>query len=82
MHGQTVLLKNGHVNEKCVALILLALCSNGTQIDFLGLDENYHFDLQQMTNMGVIKTIKQVSPCFHHTHIPCPKNDKKIESSL
>lgn len=64
MHGQTVLLKNGHVNEKCVALILLALCSNGTQIDFLGLDENYHFDLQQMTNMGVIKTIKQVSPCF------------------
>ncbi|XP_030261454.1 DBH-like monooxygenase protein 2 homolog [Sparus aurata] len=33
--------------------------SNGTQIDFLGLDENYHFDLQQMTNMGVIKTIKQ-----------------------
>ncbi|XP_073349527.1 DBH-like monooxygenase protein 2 homolog [Pagrus major] len=32
---------------------------NGTQIDFLGLDENYDFDLQQLTNMGVIKTIKQ-----------------------
>lgn len=82
LHGQTVLLKNCHVNVKCVALILLALCRNGTQIDFLGLDENYDFDLQQITNMGVIKTIKQVSPCFHYTHIPCPKKWWNIESAL
>ncbi|XP_070781695.1 DBH-like monooxygenase protein 2 homolog [Enoplosus armatus] len=32
---------------------------NGKQIDFLGLDENYNFEMQQMTNLGNIKTIKQ-----------------------
>ncbi|KAM9353609.1 DBH-like monooxygenase protein 2 homolog [Symphorus nematophorus] len=32
---------------------------NGEQIDFLALDENYNFDLQQIINLGNIKTIKQ-----------------------
>ncbi|KAK2856247.1 hypothetical protein Q5P01_004982 [Channa striata] len=32
---------------------------NGQQIDFLGLDENYNFELQQIVSLGNIKTIKQ-----------------------
>ncbi|XP_076612797.1 DBH-like monooxygenase protein 2 homolog [Chaetodon auriga] len=32
---------------------------NGTQIDFLSLDENYDFEIQQIINLGNIKTIKQ-----------------------
>lgn len=59
----------------------LDLCSNGTQVDFMGLEENYNFDLQQITNLGVIKTIKQVSPRFLHTHVSCPKNEN-VESAL
>ncbi|XP_035534420.1 DBH-like monooxygenase protein 2 homolog [Morone saxatilis] len=31
---------------------------NGKQIDFLGLDENYNFELQQSYSLGNIKTIK------------------------
>ncbi|XP_044024444.1 DBH-like monooxygenase protein 2 homolog isoform X2 [Siniperca chuatsi] len=32
---------------------------NGKQIDFVGLDENYNFEMQQIINLGNIKTIKQ-----------------------
>uniref|UniRef100_A0A3Q1I9J3 DOMON domain-containing protein n=1 Tax=Anabas testudineus TaxID=64144 RepID=A0A3Q1I9J3_ANATE len=32
---------------------------NGKQIDFLGLDENYNFELQQVTSLGNVKTVKQ-----------------------
>ncbi|KAM9703441.1 DBH-like monooxygenase protein 2 homolog isoform 2-T2 [Menidia menidia] len=32
---------------------------NGKQIDFLGVDENYNFDIQQIVNLGGIKTIKK-----------------------
>ncbi|XP_028998061.1 DBH-like monooxygenase protein 2 homolog [Betta splendens] len=32
---------------------------DGKQIDFLGLDENYDFDLQQVTHLGKVKTVKQ-----------------------
>ncbi|XP_045916784.1 DBH-like monooxygenase protein 2 homolog [Micropterus dolomieu] len=31
---------------------------NGRQIGFLGVDENYNFEMQQMINLGNIKTIK------------------------
>ncbi|XP_056150518.1 DBH-like monooxygenase protein 2 homolog [Lampris incognitus] len=32
---------------------------NGTQIDFMSLDENYNFEMQQITALGSIKTLKQ-----------------------
>ncbi|XP_032398273.1 DBH-like monooxygenase protein 2 homolog [Etheostoma spectabile] len=32
---------------------------NGEQIDFLGLDENFNFEFQQVISLGNIKTIKQ-----------------------
>ncbi|XP_041814122.1 DBH-like monooxygenase protein 2 homolog isoform X2 [Chelmon rostratus] len=32
---------------------------SGKQIDFLGLDENYDFEIQQIINLGNIKTIQQ-----------------------
>lgn len=34
---------------------------NGKQIDFLALDENYNFEMQQFVSLGSIKTIKQVN---------------------
>ncbi|KAM3860959.1 DBH-like monooxygenase protein 2 homolog [Diretmus argenteus] len=34
------------------------LFRHGKQIDFLGLEENYNFEMQQITNMGKIKIIK------------------------
>uniref|UniRef100_A0A668A0Y1 Monooxygenase, DBH-like 1, like n=1 Tax=Myripristis murdjan TaxID=586833 RepID=A0A668A0Y1_9TELE len=44
---------------------------NGTQIDFLALNENYNFEMQQITNLGNIKTIKQgdniVVECTYNT---------------
>ncbi|XP_029620994.1 DBH-like monooxygenase protein 2 homolog [Salmo trutta] len=44
---------------------------NGEQIDFLGLDENFNFDMQQATNLGNIKTIKPgdeiVVECTYNT---------------
>ncbi|XP_023125529.2 DBH-like monooxygenase protein 2 homolog [Amphiprion ocellaris] len=43
----------------------------GKQIDFLGLDENYNFELQQTVNLGNIKTIKPgdeiVVECTYNT---------------
>ena len=44
-----------------LCLIIVDFCRNGKQIDFLGLDENYNFDMQQIVNLGSIKTIKKVS---------------------
>ena len=45
----------------------LTLCRNGTQIDFLAVDEN--FVMQGFINLETIKTIKSVSihvlPVFH-----------------
>ncbi|XP_024146154.1 DBH-like monooxygenase protein 2 homolog [Oryzias melastigma] len=32
---------------------------NGKQIDFLGLDENYNFEMQQTVTLGSIKTVMQ-----------------------
>lgn len=55
-----------------VNIVLLLLCRNGKQIDFLGLNENYNFEMQQIINLGNIKTIKQVSPHYLHGHILCP----------
>uniref|UniRef100_A0A3B4FNQ8 Monooxygenase DBH like 1 n=1 Tax=Pundamilia nyererei TaxID=303518 RepID=A0A3B4FNQ8_9CICH len=44
---------------------------NERQIDFLGIDENYNFDLQQAVSLGSIKTIKQgdeiVVECTYNT---------------
>ncbi|XP_041716334.1 DBH-like monooxygenase protein 2 homolog isoform X1 [Coregonus clupeaformis] len=44
---------------------------NGEQIDFLGLDENFNFEMQQATNLGNIKTIKPgdeiVVECTYNT---------------
>ncbi|XP_039454592.1 DBH-like monooxygenase protein 2 homolog isoform X2 [Oreochromis aureus] len=44
---------------------------NERQIDFLGIDENYNFDLQQTVSLGSIKTIKQgdeiVVECTYNT---------------
>ncbi|XP_063351424.1 DBH-like monooxygenase protein 2 homolog [Pelmatolapia mariae] len=44
---------------------------NEQQIDFLGIDENYNFDLQQTVSLGSIKTIKQgdeiVVECTYNT---------------
>ncbi|XP_071773863.2 DBH-like monooxygenase protein 2 homolog [Centroberyx gerrardi] len=34
------------------------LFRDGKQVDFLGFDENYNFDMQQIINLGNIKTIK------------------------
>ncbi|MEQ2208431.1 hypothetical protein XENOCAPTIV_030165, partial [Xenoophorus captivus] len=31
---------------------------NGNQIDFMGVSENYNFDMQEIVNLGSIKTIK------------------------
>ncbi|XP_015227900.1 PREDICTED: DBH-like monooxygenase protein 2 homolog [Cyprinodon variegatus] len=31
---------------------------NGKQIDFLGVNENYDFDMQEIVNLGSIKTVK------------------------
>ncbi|KAI3363745.1 hypothetical protein L3Q82_001359 [Scortum barcoo] len=33
---------------------------NGEQIGFLGMDENYNFEMQQIINLGNIKTIKHM----------------------
>lgn len=35
-------------------------CRGGKQIDFLGLNDNYNFELQEIVSLGSIKTIKQV----------------------
>nr|XP_015802787.2 DBH-like monooxygenase protein 2 homolog [Nothobranchius furzeri] len=44
---------------------------NQQQIDFLGLNENYNFDLQQIVSLGSLKTIKQsddiVVECTYNT---------------
>lgn len=40
------------------------LCRDGKQIDFLSINEKYNFEMQQITNLGNIKTIKQVSPHY------------------
>lgn len=44
-------------------------CRNERQIDFLGIDENYNFDLQQAVSLGSIKTIKQVRVHYFHAHL-------------
>lgn len=49
-----------------------ALCRNGKQIDFLGMDENYNFDIQQISSFGKIKTIKPVSLLYHLYNTLCP----------
>ncbi|KAJ8009680.1 hypothetical protein DPEC_G00094020 [Dallia pectoralis] len=38
--------------------VRVGLFRNREQVDFLGLNENYSFELQQVTNLGNIKTIK------------------------
>lgn len=43
----------------------LLFCRNGQQIDFLLVDENYNFELQQTVRLGNIRTIKQVDPNCH-----------------
>lgn len=53
----------------------LSLCRNGKQIDFLSIDENYNFELQQFISLGSIKTIKQVVPyCLHYHTVCCAQN--------
>lgn len=47
-----------------LGLIRYFLCRDGKQIDFLGLNEKYNFEMQQITNLGNIKTVKQVSPHY------------------
>lgn len=56
-------------------LLSLSLCRNGKQIDFLSIDENYNFELQQFISLGSIKTIKQVVPyCLHYHTVCCAQN--------
>ncbi|KAM9354985.1 DBH-like monooxygenase protein 2 homolog [Pholidichthys leucotaenia] len=44
---------------------------DGEQIDFLGLDENYDFELQQISNLGSIKTVESgdeiIVECTYNT---------------
>lgn len=47
-------------NRDYVFYFLTLFCRGGKQIDFLGLNENYNFELQEIVNVGSIKTIKQV----------------------
>lgn len=52
---------------------LLLCCRGGKQIDFLGLNDNYKFELQEIVSLGNIKTIKEVrqkyKPQHHHAHL-------------
>lgn len=41
-------------------------CRDGKQIDFLGLNDNYNFELQEIVSLGNIKTIKQVGHNVNH----------------
>lgn len=50
--------------KKCDYLILC--CRAGKQIDFLGLNDNYNFELQEIVSLGNIKSIKQVGHNVNH----------------
>lgn len=45
---------------------LLLCCRDGKQIDFLGLNDNYNFELQEIVSLGNIKTIKEVRQDINH----------------
>lgn len=45
---------------------LLLCCRGGKQIDFLGLNDNYKFELQEIVSLGNIKTIKEVRQNINH----------------
>lgn len=49
-----------------VSYFFTLFCRGGKQIDFLGLNENYNFELQEIVNVGNIKTIKQVWHSINH----------------
>lgn len=49
---------------------LLLLCSGGKQIGFLGLNDNYNFEFQEIVRLGKIKTIKQVGNNLNHNTTP------------
>lgn len=58
-----------HLHEFRVDFPGASHCRNERQIDFLGIDENYNFDLQQAVSLGSIKTIKQVRVHYFHAHL-------------
>ncbi|XP_045074430.1 DBH-like monooxygenase protein 2 homolog [Coregonus clupeaformis] len=51
--------------------VRVGLFRNGTQIDFLAVDDNYNFEMQRVLNLGTIKTIKPgdeiVVECTYYT---------------
>lgn len=40
--------------------MLSLFCRDGKQIGFVGLNDNYNFELQEIVSLGNIKTIKPV----------------------
>ena len=55
----------------------LDLNRDGQQVDFLALDENYDFAMQEVISVGSIKTIKPVSICrcflYVGSFFPCSR---------
>lgn len=60
-----IILLNTILNYKNYDDVLLC-CRGGKQIDFLGLNDNYNFELQEIVSLGNIKTIKQVGHNMNH----------------
>lgn len=61
-------MSTGIFNWDHVSYFLTLFCRGGKQIDFLGLNENYNFELQEIVNVGSIKTIKQVWHNIYHNN--------------
>ncbi|KAK6325604.1 hypothetical protein J4Q44_G00049460 [Coregonus suidteri] len=61
----------GGVRDCPLLETLIHTCMNGTQIDFLAVDDNYNFEMQGAINLGTIKTIKPgdeiVVECTYYT---------------
>lgn len=49
--------------------VALLFCRNGKQIDFIFVEENYNFEIQQTVHLGNVRTIKQVDPSRVHSCI-------------
>lgn len=57
-------------------MCVVDLYREGKQIDFLGVNENYDFEMQGIVNLGSIKTIKPVSFInFFHPRTHLAKDD-------
>lgn len=47
----------------------LLFCRNGEQIDFIFVEENFNFEMQQTVHLGNVRNIKQVDPTRVHSCI-------------